>query len=412
MDIKEQRDKVIKEKFQNDKIISAPTLYTYDNYINDSKIKQKKYTKKQKNILFFILILSILLNIYLLLKDNNLDINLMLSKKSMESNTLNNNLIINNNTSDNNVDNNTINNNISNNYFENENNIINTTISNTTISASTKTEVSDSEFNSEEFKKLIELYSLGIHRVSDTNPDEKEKNSVLLTVGMKYFNFCASSKKNNDSISNFSTKYATTTENLHLFLSELTKKQYTSEVLPTYEDYIKYNFNSKSYSYGSNSSYLTSEIYEVLDLKTYTPTNDIYTVEANIKRIAKYNNDINLEDTFKVTFKVKLNSNYTYTKYKIMSMYFENVDNKAPNRTFNLVDTSMFSKQNLDEINKKILSSSNDVSTFIFFDDIKTTSKNKYTISYRKIIENEDSSFETFEEKLVITKEDDKLRIE
>lgn len=394
MDIKEQRDALIREKLSSDKVILEPSLNIKNNYLNETKVKQKKYTRKQKKLLFFVIILLIIscfFNIYLLKKPN-----APLAPISKNNTIINENLDI--------VD--TLENN--NTYFsqneiiqESTNDIVNSNSlsNNTTINATTKDMLESSEFSSEEFKKILELYSLGIHRIYEANNNETEKNTIKLLITLRYLDYCSQNNKVS------SAKYAFLKDNVYLCLNELTKTNYPVDILSTYEDFVKYTTFSNSFLYGDDSSILTNEKYEILELKPYEGSNGNYNIETRIKRIVKYNDDITNEDIFKVKFVVSINSNYTYSKYKIEAMYFENENKSAPNTTYRLTDTSMFTDDDLKNIKDEILHQySNDEVSQIYLDKIEKTSKNTYTISYRLIINNV-----LKENTLTVNKEDSKL---
>lgn len=405
MDIKEQRDAFIKEKLNTDKTILEPSLNVCENYLNDTKIKQKRYTRKQKNILLFIFILLVIscsFNIYLLKNQNSNNDYLSsldnISNKQDSTSSLLNETNKNETSIKNDIDI-VISNDISTN-----NTITNETTNTLEINATTKTVLDSSEFTSEEFKKILELYAIGIHRIYDTNSDETEKNTIKLLTVLRYLDYCSQNNNSN----NFSAKYAALKDNVYLCLNELTKTNYPVDILSTYNEFVKYNNNSNSFSYGDNSSILTNEKYEILELKPYDASNGRYNIETRIKRTVKYNDDTTLEDIFKVKFVVSINSNYTYSKYKIEAMYFENEVKNMPNRTYNLLDTSMFTQDNLAEIKNEIIHEHSDNENYlIYFDKINEISKNTYEISYRLILDNTST-----EEKVTVSKENSKLDID
>lgn len=414
MDIKENRDNFIRQKLKEDTTILQPSLEVCVNYLNDTKIKQKKYTRKQKNIILFILLLlaiSCAFNIYLLsekdISNNQLYSPLSsITNDSKEPSKKSEQIIIENkNTSEIPVlENTTLNTNeITNTAVTIPTNTITNDIK---ISASTKNTLDSSEFQSEEFKKILELYSLGIYRIYETNNDEKEINTIKLLTVLRYLDYC--SQKQNNKTGTFSAKYAALKDNVYLCLNELTKTNYPSGIISTYEDFVKYHNNSNSFAYGSNSSLLTNEKYEILELKPYEASNNLYNIETKIKRIAKYNENTTVEDTFNVKFVVSINSDYTYSKYKIISMYFENENKNVPNKTYNLTDTSMFTQDEISEIKDQIIAKQRDEKEyFIYFDNVTKESTDNYSISYRIIADNT-----LVEEKVKVSKKDSKLSLD
>ena len=162
----------------------------------------------------------------------------------------------------------------------------------------------------EELKTLIEQYSLGINRI-DTTFDTKESNTVLLLIAKKYFD-----TQGSKATLNIDTKFAQTAQNYHKYLSELTGKKYDSlESLSSYSNYIYYSKNNKSYVLGKNSDTLTKEQYVCTAIDVLGKTDNVYTGKAIVTRTA---NDV--KTVYQLTFEFKINQNYEYQKYNIISL--------------------------------------------------------------------------------------------
>ena len=116
-----------------------------------------------------------------------------------------------------------------------------------------------------------------------------------------------------------------TDENVHLFLNELSGIE-VETFLETYTDYIKYNQNSNFYLSGQKSTALSSEKYEISDIKIINSKNGEYTLKGNIKKSSiievKDKNKVlekDIEAIYELEAKIELNDNYTYMPYEIKS---------------------------------------------------------------------------------------------
>lgn len=324
----DEQDKFIKEVFSKDKIVSQPVLEDFTEYIENSTIKVNKYTYKQKKLTAFLsilLILSIASNLYLAFTP---------TSKNEESTNLNNNFE------------NTINNlehDELNEFEEFENNLPNTSstpsktdVENNSSTSTTivtpKDNTKDNSFdniNLDELRSLIQSYSLGINRLS-TDTENLESNTILLFIAKEYFD----NRPSTSSLSN-NTIYASTAENIHKYLEELTGNDYSDiDYIPSYNNYIGYTPSSKAYVFGPNSSTITKEKYECTDVKITQEINDVYTALAKITRTV---DDVKTNYDIEITF--ELNSNYTYQKYNIKSLKSRNTS-FYPDNTVRLISQS------------------------------------------------------------------------
>ena len=180
------------------------------------------------------------------------------------------------------------------------------------------TEKKDVEINQEELKTLIEQYGVGIQRI-DNEFETMEGNTALLLIAKKFFdtNTGSSSLK-------IDSKYAQTAENYHKYLSELTKTNYNDvESISSFSNYIGYSKNSKSYILGKNSSTLTKEHYTCTAVDVIDKTDDINTGRAIVTRTID-----DVKTVYQLTFKFKVNQDYEYQKYKILSLNAVNSSGK------------------------------------------------------------------------------------
>ena len=150
-------------------------------------------------------------------------------------------------------------------------NVTSVNLSNTVESNSTE-EIDDTGVNINELKKLMESYAIGIHRISYSG-ENLESNTILLLLAKQYFD-TNSNKKNSLKVD---SKYATTVEIMHKYLTELTGNNYNNiEYLSSYKNYIGYASSNRAYVYGKDISQLKNEEYECPKLELTNEENGIY----------------------------------------------------------------------------------------------------------------------------------------
>jgi hypothetical protein len=217
-----------------------------------------------------------------------------------------------------------------------ENTISNTVQNITSVNLSNTTESNDSEeiddtgVNINELKKLMESYAIGIHRISYSG-ENLESNTILLLLAKQYFD-TNSNKKNSLKVD---SKYATTVENMHKYLTELTGNNYNNiEYLSSYKNYIGYASSNRAYVYGKDISELKNEEYECPKLELTNEENGIYTAKGEVIRIKD-----NVETVYDISLKFQINENYTYQKYQIVSLKTAN-KSFYPDNTVHLVENT------------------------------------------------------------------------
>ena len=66
-EVDQERDGYIKKVLQEDKIMSKPVVEKTDSYLNNNKVKMRRYSKRQKNwfkVVLVLLIISLAVNVY------------------------------------------------------------------------------------------------------------------------------------------------------------------------------------------------------------------------------------------------------------------------------------------------------------------------------------------------------------
>ena len=208
-------------------------------------------------------------------------------------------------------------------------NVTSVNLSNTVESNSTE-EIDDTGVNINELKKLMESYAIGIHRISYSG-ENLESNTILLLLAKQYFD-TNSNKKNSLKVD---SKYATTVENMHKYLTELTGNNYNNiEYLSSYKNYIGYASSNRAYVYGKDISELKNEEYECPKLELTNEENGIYTAKGEVIRIKD-----NVETVYDISLKFQINENYTYQKYQIVSLKTAN-KSFYPDNTVHLVENT------------------------------------------------------------------------
>lgn len=199
-------------------------------------------------------------------------------------------------------------------------NTSNTTTSNNTSSA-------HPSFNEFELEVFIENYAVGIERISYTE-ETLESNTILLYIAEQYL-----ASKSNKSSLKIDTKYATTAENIHKYLTDITNTDYTNiKKIPAYNNYISYSDSSKSYLYGKDHTILLRESYDCSNISILEEQAGVYTASANVTRLLD-----DIKTNYEITFTFKLNTNYTYEKFKILSLKANNIS-FTPDNTVHFVD--------------------------------------------------------------------------
>lgn len=355
----QSQDDIIKKAFSDDRYINQIIFDDFNAYLKGSKLKVKKFSSAQR-ILIKVLVLLILLTIAIIAiitalggfsqkqenpskNTQNSTSNTQLVNNSEEkdenvttnesnTNTENTNIVNETNTNKTNTLTNTnTNTNSSNTSTENTQNTSNTTNSIYSISNVTKSEVTDysDQVDIEELTKFIEDCSIGIERLNLTS-ENLESNTILLFIAKQYFD----SNANNATL-DINTNLASTKQNIHKYLSELTGKKYqNNNYIRSFNNYIGYTSASDSYKYGSDIGILRNETYTVSDVKVTNEFDNVFTSTANVTR------KLNGEKTkYQVTVVFELNEDYTYQQFCLKSIKAKNMS-VYPDNTIHLIDVA------------------------------------------------------------------------
>lgn len=349
------QDEFIKKTLQEDRIVSQPIFDSFSVQMNKTKVKVKKYTYRQLHIislLVILLIISVSLNIYLaVVKGTPITItNIFQPAQDYSSNpdtsdfenTISNELenTIENDTT-NTIDN-TIDNTISNTVENIVDNTTNTTKINTSVSVSNTVDKNSSTIKNEvpseiiivpetkdpepiippeidlgQIKTFVNQFAIGINKLNLEDTKNLESNTILLYITQQYF-----SKQSNSSASlSVNTDYASSSTNFHKFLSEFTANDYSKiDYIKSYNNYIGYISRSKAYVYGNDYSILSKEKYNC-DSVTITNKNDgVYTAVATVSRTYVNDKKVEEKNSYEITFNFKINDDYKYQKYKLLSL--------------------------------------------------------------------------------------------
>ena len=355
-------DKVIKKIFQSDISFNKTIFNNVNSYIENTNLIQNNYKKQHINILFIIILFLILISIYCFIEniiqsqnssslinfDNTLKINNTNSKSQLvfkpnfknevNENIINTNTIVTNtNTSNNrNTITNTTINSITNSYSNTQNITIKNSTSSLNDSTSTPIKLNTSSKNNQaekttfdefELETFMKNYAVGIERIS-YDRETLESNTILLYIAEQYL-----ASKSKKSSLNIDTTYATTAENIHKYLTDITTTDYTKiNKISAYNNYIRYSESSKSYLYGNDHSILLKESYDCSNISILEQQDGIYTATATVTRTLD-----SQKTNYEITFTFTLNTNYTYEKFKILSLTATNTSFSTDN-TVHFVD--------------------------------------------------------------------------
>ena len=326
----DQQDDFIKKTLQDDKLIDQPIFDSFTSYMEQTNIKVKKYSYKQQKIIIFLLILLLLsvgLNVYLaVVKQTPITITNIFEKvetkqeepKENEGNSVQN--IVNEEKEQNVIVEEPI---VSEDDKEPvvENTVTNdTTITNTTVEEidkepepvnTTLTPAIFTDVNTDEVEKFVDQFAIGLNKIKLQDTTNLESNTLLLYIAQQYF----TAKSSTVTSLTVDTTYASSVENFHKFLSEFTITDFsTVDYLRSYNNYIGYASRSKSYLNGKDYSVISKEKYKCNDVTITAKNDNTYTAEADVTRTYE-----GVDTTYKVTFTFKVNNNYKYQKYKLLS---------------------------------------------------------------------------------------------
>lgn len=179
----------------------------------------------------------------------------------------------------------------------------------------------------DELEAFIQKYGFTINRVN-YEEETVESDTMLLVYAKKFFD--SVSEKTVRANPNIS--YTPTADNLHKFLAEISTRDYTRQkVLDTYKNVIQYNGPTNSYVFGDDSKVFDDEKYICSDIQITDQDDDTYTGTCKVRRLRDIEQKkkgkviVNTEETvYEVTLKFKFNVNYSYQRFKIVSLKANN----------------------------------------------------------------------------------------
>ena len=328
----DEQDAFIKKTLQEDKIIHQPMFDAYEQKMNQTKLKVKKYSYKQQRVILILLLLlaiSVGFNIYQAFvkeapititnifqptenkveekEDKNSPTENIVENKVQETPQVSETIV------------NTANSNTVDNVITNTNTTTTVEVQNPVEPPPQKEPVNTNltpqlftDINTNEVEDFVEQFAIGINKFNLNNTSDLESNTILLYIAQQYF----SAKANSSNSLTVDTTYASSAENFHKFLSEFTINDYsTINNLKSYNNYIGYVSRSKSYVYGKDYTTISKEKYSCEDVSIANKEDNIYTAKAKVTR--NYEGETS---TYDVTFTFKVNGNYKYQKYKLLSL--------------------------------------------------------------------------------------------
>ena len=344
------QDSYIKTAFQQDKVLDTQLFERFSDNFSRSKIKVSSFTYGKAItiivILLFIIIglLLYLANIYFnffdkvyaqiqnLVSNTNTVVDLpentvvenIIENTIVNETTEETNEVVEENTieTENTINNTSANNTISSNTIGNS--IYENTYTNETVIISPK----KSDIDLKELQAFVEDFAIGINRISLTD-ESLESNTLLLYIARHYFD--THSSKSVD----FDDSFAPIATNIHKYLTEFTGNDYTRiESIKSYNNYIGYASQSKSYVFGKDINNIKKEKYTVSDLEVTNDFNSVFTANAKVVREVD-----NQKTIYKLTFKFTLNNNYSYQKFCLKELKSSNMTT-MPDNTVHLVNGS------------------------------------------------------------------------
>lgn len=322
----DEQDAFIKKTLQEDKIIHQPMFDAYEQKMNQTKLKVKKYSYKQQKIIVILLLLlaiSVGFNIYqAFVKEAPITItNIFQPVENKVSEKNDDNLPTENKVQETPQTSETI-------VNTSNSNTVDNVITNTTTTVEIQKPVEPpapkepintnltpqlfTDINTNEVEDFVEQFAIGINKFDLNNTSDLESNTILLYIAQQYF----SAKSNSSNSLTVDTTYASSAENFHKFLSEFTINDYsTIGNLKSYNNYIGYVSRSKSYVYGKDFETISKEKYSCEDVSITNKEDTTYTAKAKVTR--NYEGETS---TYEVTFTFKVNGNYKYQKYKLLSL--------------------------------------------------------------------------------------------
>ena len=408
-EVDQERDGYIKKVLQEDKIMSKPVIEKADSYLDNNKVKMRRYSKRQKNwfkVVLILLIISLAVNVYQFTGGDLSEIGEFFSnhfKKNPTPEFVEDVDFIDNTVPEN----------------KTPGGVVTTTPFDTKVENKTSSSVKFEDINSVDksqelnvdtnsLSTLLNSYAYALGRI---NEDEKEITTAYVIIVNDYL---IRLQKAQNSLQ-VNSALARTYTNFNNALTEM-YSGYDFNIKDCYPEYLSFTEATNAYSSREEfNSKINQEKYSIKNLKVTNKLGDEYRAVATITR--EYDGIVS---TFDVVFNFVENTNYTYSKYKITSFRYEledgNVDNTTRLISFNGFTVPQINDL-LSQLHELILREKSDIKVGITTDyKYKVNKIDRYedgtiVISYTRFLPQANQSYSSVEGKMNIAFDNSRNKI-
>ncbi|MBR3512270.1 MAG: hypothetical protein IKN74_04855 [Clostridia bacterium] len=399
-EVDQERDRYIKKVLQEDKIMSKPVVEKTDSYLNNNKVKMRRYSKRQKNwfkVVLVLLIISLAVNVYQFTGGDLSEIGEFISshfKKNPTPEIVEDVDFVDNTVPENKTPGGVVTTLPFDNKVENK---TSSSVKFEDINSVDKAQELNVDTNS--LSTLLNSYVYVLGRIND---DEKEITTAYVIVANDYLTRL---QKAQNSLQ-VNSALARTYNNFNNALTEM-YSEYDFNIKDCYPEYL--SFTEATNAYFSREEFngkINQEKYSITNLKVTNKLGSEYRAVATVTR--DYNGIIS---TFDVVFNFVENTNYTYSKYKITSFRYEleegNVDNTTRLINFNGFTVSQIDEL-LQELNQNIIKDKSKVKVGITSDyKYKVNKIDRYedgtiVVSYTRFLPQANQSYSSVDGKMNI----------
>ena len=395
-EIDQERDGYIKKILQEDKIMSKPVIEKADSYLDNNKVKMRRYSKRQKNwfkVVLILLIISLAVNVYQFTGGDLSEIGEFISshfKKNPTPEIIEDVDFIDNTVPENKTPGGVVTTSPFDNKVENK---TSSSVKFEDINSVDKSQELNVDTNS--LSTLLNSYAYVLGRI---NEDEKEITTAYVLVANDYLTRL---QKAQNSLQ-VNSALARTYTNFNNALTEM-YSEYNFNIKDCYPEYL--SFTEATNAYSSREEFngkINQEKYSIKNLKVTNKLGNEYRGVATITR--EYDG---INSTFDIVFNFVENTNYTYSKYKITSYELEegNVDNTTRLISFNGFTVPQISDL-LQQLHQLILREKTDIKVGITTDyKYKVNKIDRYedgtiVISYTRFLPQANQSYSSVEGKM------------
>ena len=397
-EVDQERDGYIKKILQEDKIMSKPVIEKADSYLDNNKVKMRRYSKRQKNwfkVVLILLIISLAVNVYQFTGGDLSEIGEFISshfKKNPTPEIIEDVDFIDNTVPENKTPGGVVTTSPFDNKVENK---TSSSVKFEDINSVDKSQELNVDTNS--LSTLLNSYAYVLGRI---NEDEKEITTAYVLVANDYLTRL---QKAQNSLQ-VNSALARTYTNFNNALTEM-YSEYNFNIKDCYPEYL--SFTEATNAYSSREEFngkINQEKYSIKNLKVTNKFGNEYRGVATITR--EYDG---INSTFDIVFNFVENTNYTYSKYKITSFRYEleegNVDNTTRLISFNGFTVPQISDL-LQQLHQLILREKTDIKVGITTDyKYKANKIDRYedgtiVISYTRFLPQANQSYSSVEGKM------------